>query len=106
MKSIIGAAFFALVVAVTPATAAPLANTRVFAQAGAGQTQLVDWDDWHNRWRSHHRWGSHGEWGGGWDGHNRWRSHHRWGSHREWGGGWGEHHRWRSHYRWGSHREW
>ena len=67
MKSIIGAAFFALAVAGTPATAAPLANTRVFAQAGAGQTQLVDWDDWHNRWRSHHRWGSHGEWGGGWD---------------------------------------
>jgi hypothetical protein len=59
----------------------------------------VDWDDWHNRWRSHYRWGSRGEWGaggGGW--HNRWRSHWRWGSRGEWGGG--------GHYRWGSGNRW
>jgi len=106
MRHTIAAALTILVGVGTSANAAPLPNAKHLAETAASATKLVDWDDWHNRWRSHYRWGSHRAWGEGEGWHHRWHNHYRWGSHGEWGGSEGWHQRWRSHYRWGSNRGW
>ena len=95
MKKIIGALFALGVLAALPAQAHTTSGASLSVKPGSAVIK-VDWDDWHNRWRSHRRWGSDHGWGE----HERWRSHRRWGSE----GGWGEHNRWRSHHRWGSDR--
>jgi len=102
MKKSIAAVFALGILAALPAHAQAAAGKLAISKEAASAIVKVDWDDWHNRWRSHRRWGSEGGWGE----HDRWRSHRRWGSEGGWGGGWGEHNRWRSHNRWGSGGYW